>query len=362
MNHEAFRSGKFDTGFVTTTSAQNCLMRAFPCDDDTAAALILGAVDRVKDEEEPRFCNASSSAPGASADSARRRVTRVSSLARRPRRVSPRRPHIGAIRPVLHPRGACGGPQREWAHQRYVSNKSRRRDRPEVRSQPPRACRPKRFGSMAQIKGTASPNHTMCGRKLVAVRPHISRVSIPSLRSRTTSRRAGWNAPFGFLRANASRASGTLVEVVHVLGDDVHVKRPSIRARASVLRWAGPRRFGVGAGCRIPRPIRGWPRSLPVRPLPRLGALPTRPSAPRNVAMPDSALMPAPLRTTSSALDFVMKQRTGKLHRKASLVHNGRHPAKAPSIFASDEQTSIHCLRFGGHVLAQSEAAKSGNH
>ena len=51
MNHEAFRSGNFDTGFVAQHFSPEKLDRPFPCDDPTAADLILGALDRLKDEE-----------------------------------------------------------------------------------------------------------------------------------------------------------------------------------------------------------------------------------------------------------------------------------------------------------------------
>ena len=55
VNHEAFRSGQFDTGFVGEHFSPEKLMRPWPCDDDTAAELILGAVARVKESEKPRF-------------------------------------------------------------------------------------------------------------------------------------------------------------------------------------------------------------------------------------------------------------------------------------------------------------------
>ena len=55
MNHEAFRSGNFDTGFVAQHFSPEELERPFPCDDETAAELILGAVDRLpsKTNEKP---------------------------------------------------------------------------------------------------------------------------------------------------------------------------------------------------------------------------------------------------------------------------------------------------------------------
>ena len=51
MNHEAFRSGNFDTGFVAQHFSPEKLDRPFPCDDPTAADLILGALDRLNDDE-----------------------------------------------------------------------------------------------------------------------------------------------------------------------------------------------------------------------------------------------------------------------------------------------------------------------
>ena len=51
MNHEAFRSGQFDTGFVGTHFSADKLERDFPCDDDTAADLISGVVDRLSAAE-----------------------------------------------------------------------------------------------------------------------------------------------------------------------------------------------------------------------------------------------------------------------------------------------------------------------
>jgi len=51
MNHEAFRSGQFDTGFVGTHFSADKLERDFPCDDDTAADLISGVVDRLSASE-----------------------------------------------------------------------------------------------------------------------------------------------------------------------------------------------------------------------------------------------------------------------------------------------------------------------
>ncbi len=59
VNHEAFRSGQFDTGFVGEHFSPEKLMRPWPCDDDTAAELILGAVARVKESEKPPFEEAS---------------------------------------------------------------------------------------------------------------------------------------------------------------------------------------------------------------------------------------------------------------------------------------------------------------
>ena len=58
VNHEAFRSGNFDTGFVGEQFTPEKLQRDLPCDDDTAADLILGAVDRLQtsgttEEEQP---------------------------------------------------------------------------------------------------------------------------------------------------------------------------------------------------------------------------------------------------------------------------------------------------------------------
>ena len=52
MNHDAFRSGDFDTGFVGEHFSPEKLERPFPCDDATAAELILGAVDRLESETE----------------------------------------------------------------------------------------------------------------------------------------------------------------------------------------------------------------------------------------------------------------------------------------------------------------------
>ena len=52
MNHEAFRSGNFDTGFVAEHFSPEKLDRPFPCDDATAADLILGAMDRLTDNED----------------------------------------------------------------------------------------------------------------------------------------------------------------------------------------------------------------------------------------------------------------------------------------------------------------------
>ena len=60
VNHEAFRSGQFDTGFVDEHFTPEKLSRPWPCDDDTAAELILGAVARVGESEKPRFEEASS--------------------------------------------------------------------------------------------------------------------------------------------------------------------------------------------------------------------------------------------------------------------------------------------------------------
>ncbi len=55
VNHRAFRSGQFDTGFVDEHFSPDKLMRPWPCDDDPAAELILGAVARVKEAEKPKF-------------------------------------------------------------------------------------------------------------------------------------------------------------------------------------------------------------------------------------------------------------------------------------------------------------------
>ena len=55
VNHGAFRSGQFDTGFVGEHFSPDKLMRPWPCDDDTAAELILCAVARVKEAEKPKF-------------------------------------------------------------------------------------------------------------------------------------------------------------------------------------------------------------------------------------------------------------------------------------------------------------------
>lgn len=53
IDHEAFRSGEFDTGFVGQHFAPEKLERPLPCDDDTAADLILGALDRVHAQSLP---------------------------------------------------------------------------------------------------------------------------------------------------------------------------------------------------------------------------------------------------------------------------------------------------------------------
>ena len=55
VNHEAFRSGQFDTGFVDEHFSPDKLTRPWPCDDETAAELILGAVARVKESAKPQF-------------------------------------------------------------------------------------------------------------------------------------------------------------------------------------------------------------------------------------------------------------------------------------------------------------------
>jgi acetyl-CoA carboxylase biotin carboxylase subunit len=54
MDHEAFRSGKFDTGFVAEHFRPELLERPFPCDDPTAAALISGATERLAGEAQER--------------------------------------------------------------------------------------------------------------------------------------------------------------------------------------------------------------------------------------------------------------------------------------------------------------------
>ena len=60
VNHEAFRAGQFDTGFVGEHFSPDKLTRPWPCDDDTAAELILGAVARVKESAKPQFEETSS--------------------------------------------------------------------------------------------------------------------------------------------------------------------------------------------------------------------------------------------------------------------------------------------------------------
>ncbi len=47
VNHEAFRSGNFDTGFVEAYFTPEALHRALPCDEETMADLVLGAYDRL---------------------------------------------------------------------------------------------------------------------------------------------------------------------------------------------------------------------------------------------------------------------------------------------------------------------------
>ena len=53
IDHQAFRSGEFDTGFVGDHFSPEKLERPLPCDDDTAADLILGALDRVQAQSLP---------------------------------------------------------------------------------------------------------------------------------------------------------------------------------------------------------------------------------------------------------------------------------------------------------------------
>ncbi len=53
IDHQAFRSGEFDTGFVGEHFSPEKLERPLPCDDDTAADLILGALDRVQAQSLP---------------------------------------------------------------------------------------------------------------------------------------------------------------------------------------------------------------------------------------------------------------------------------------------------------------------
>ena len=52
MNHEAFRSGKFDTGFVQEHFTPEKLDRPLPCDDLTAASLFSGVADRLIENEQ----------------------------------------------------------------------------------------------------------------------------------------------------------------------------------------------------------------------------------------------------------------------------------------------------------------------
>ena len=42
MNHDAFRSGQFDTGFVNDHYKPELLVRSLPCDDETMADLVPG--------------------------------------------------------------------------------------------------------------------------------------------------------------------------------------------------------------------------------------------------------------------------------------------------------------------------------
>ena len=48
MNHDAFRSGQFDTGFVNDHYKPELLVRSLPCDDETMADLVLGVVDQLQ--------------------------------------------------------------------------------------------------------------------------------------------------------------------------------------------------------------------------------------------------------------------------------------------------------------------------
>ena len=48
MNHDAFRSGQFDTGFVNDHYKPELLVRSLPCDDETMADLVLGMVDQLQ--------------------------------------------------------------------------------------------------------------------------------------------------------------------------------------------------------------------------------------------------------------------------------------------------------------------------
>ena len=75
--------------------------------------------------------------------------------------------------------------------------------------------------------------------------------------------------------------------------------------------------------------------------------------------MPDSALMPAPLRTTNRGLEVLCGKLRENCTERRHLFTRGA-PRKTRRIFATDERTSIHCLRFGGHLLKRNR--ESGNH
>jgi propionyl-CoA carboxylase alpha chain len=63
VNHEAFRSGQFDTGFVSQYFSPEALHRDLPCDEETMADLVLGVLDRLEEASVPAH---GPSAPGMS--------------------------------------------------------------------------------------------------------------------------------------------------------------------------------------------------------------------------------------------------------------------------------------------------------
>ena len=152
------------------------------------------------------------------------------------------------------------------------------------------------------------------------------------------------------MKVEHTLASGPFMEVVHVLGDDVHVKH-LLQPGQSTVSFVGLGRDNLPTSLVVEFQhqarigIEAFGRGHLLHPV----------AFPQPVCTPERG--DARLRAHASASEDhefgLLFCHAGKLRAK---------PGPGPPYLAADERKAIHRVRPGSHLLAESETAKSGNH